>query len=584
MRRSTHFAAAVPALLLAAAAAGCGGCGAPSETTSPPPATPPRAEVRFQDVTAEAGISFRHVSGAYGRKYLPETMGAGVAVLDYDGDGRQDLYFVNGARWPDAPAEARGPAPLPALYRNEGGGRFSDRTAEAGLDRSVYGMGATAADYDNDGDTDLFVTALGPDLLFRNDGGRFTEVGRQAGVDDPGFGSSAAFLDHDHDGDLDLFVCNYVEWTMANDIFCSLDGQAKSYCTPESYKGQSNRLFRNEGGGRFSDVSRQAGVHNPGGKSLGVTTLDYDDDGWVDIAVANDTQPNYLYRNNRDGTFTDLGREAGVAFSESGTARGAMGIDSADYDGTGRDSLVIGNFSNEMVGLYHNEGSGLFIDDAARAGVGLPSLLTLAFGCFFFDYDLDGRLDIFVANGHVEDDINRVQKDIHYAQRPHLFRNRGDGSFEPAVPAQPRPGDALQRAVVARGAAYLDHDEDGDLDVVMTTNNGPAYLLRNDGGSESSWLRVRLVGSRSNRDGVGARIRVTAGGRTMAWLVKTGASYCSQSELIATFGLGSEPAAARVEVAWPSGTRQALEGVAARSLLVVREDAVAGSAQAGGGP
>ncbi|MGH9868793.1 MAG: CRTAC1 family protein [Candidatus Polarisedimenticolia bacterium] len=559
--------------LVAVVTTGCSGCGAPVEQPPPPAAAASRPAPRWVDATAEAGITFRHVSGAYGKKYLPETMGAGVAVLDYDGDGRPDLYFPNGTLWPDAPdgRKSKSAPPLPALYHNDGNGRFTDRTREAGLAESFYGMGATAADFDNDGDQDLFVTALGPDRLYRNDRGTFTEVGGKAGVNDPGFGSSAAFLDHDQDGDLDLFVCNYVEWSIENDIFCSLDGQAKSYCTPESYRGQSNHLYRNDGQGRFTDVSREAGVHNPAGKSLGVTTTDYDGDGWLDLAVANDTQPNYLYRNNHDGTFTDVGREVGVAFSESGVARGAMGIDSGDYDLSGRESLVIGNFSNEMVGLYHNEGSGLFIDDAARAGVGLPSLLTLAFGCFFFDHDLDGHADIFVANGHVEDDINRVQKDVTYAQKPHLFRNKGDGSFE-AVGSTAPPDDPLNRAVVGRGAAYLDHDGDGDLDILMTTNNGPAYLLRNEGGNTAGWLRVRLAGSRSNRDGVGARVLVTAAGRTQSVLIKTGSSYCSQSEMVATFGLGSSERADKVEIIWPGGAHQVVESVPSRTMLLVRED------------
>jgi enediyne biosynthesis protein E4 len=571
MKINGRLAAATAAWVAVPLMTACSGT--PETPTAPRVETPSASTARYVEATSEAGISFRHVSGAYGRKYLPETMGSGVAVLDYDADGRPDLYFANAMPWPNAPAKPGGPAgaPLPALYHNDGGGRFTDRTREAGLAQTFYGMGATAADYDNDGDQDLFVTALGPDRLYRNDGGRFTEVAASAGVADPGFGSSAAFLDYDHDGNLDLFVCNYVEWSIESDIFCSIDGQSKSYCTPESYRGQSNHLFRNEGGGRFSDVSQHAGVHNPAGKSLGVTTLDYDADGWLDIAVANDTQPNYLYRNNHDGTFTDAGREAGVAFSESGVARGAMGIDSADYDHSGRDSLVIGNFSNEMVGLYHNEGSGIFIDDAARSGVGLPSLLTLAFGCFFFDYDLDGQLDIFVANGHVEDDINRVQKDITYAQKPHLFRNTGNGSFQPA--AAGGDSDPLQQAMVARGAASLDFDGDGDLDIVMTTNNGPAHLLRNDGGSDRGWLRVKLAGTRSNRDGVGARITVVAGDRKQSALVKTGSSYCSQSELIATFGLDQAGQADRVEVAWPGGSTQVIEKVPSRTVLLVRENA-----------
>jgi len=569
----TKTLSALALLTAALATQGCQSCNRPSEPAAPPPAVAVAESVGFSDVTASAGISFHHVSGAYGKKYLPETMGAGVAVLDYDGDGRPDLYFVNGNYWSDDPTRRRpADAPRPALYRNQGDGTFADVTVQAGLEGAMYGLGTTAADIDNDGDTDLFVTALGPDHLFRNDNGRFTDIGRQAGVADPAFGSSAAFLDYDHDGDLDLFVCNYVRWSIDTDIFCSLDGQSKSYCTPESYKGESDRLYRNDGGGRFTDITKEAGVFNTAGKSLGVTTLDYDADGWADIAVANDTQPNYLYRNNHDGTFVDVGREAGIAFSESGVARGAMGIDSADYDASGRDSLVIGNFSNEMVGLYHNEGSGIFIDDAPRAGVGLPSLLTLAFGCFFFDYDLDGHPDVFVANGHVEDDINRVQKDITYAQKPHLFRNKGDGTFEPVgAKSGQGSGGPLEKEVVARGAAHLDYDGDGDLDVVMTTNNGPAYLWRNEGGNMKSWLRVKLVGSRANRDGVGARIKVTAGTLSSSQLVKTGASYCSQSEVVATFGLGQAEVADRVEVIWPGGEHQVVEKAKARELLVVRQ-------------
>jgi len=574
------------ALCLALLCTACQSCGG---ATEPPPdqsaaAPAARSEVTFTDVTSAAGISFRHVSGAYGRKYLPETMGAGVAVLDYDGDGRPDIFFVNGTWWPDDPGKplATGEPPRSALYRNKGDGTFEDRTIDAGLGGTMYGMGATAADYDNDGDTDLFVTALGPDRLYRNDAGVFTEIGASAGVADPGFGSSAAFLDYDHDGDVDLFVCNYVEWTIDTDIFCSLDGQEKSYCTPESYKGQSSRLFRNDGHDRFTDVSAAAGVLNPAGKSLGVTTIDFDEDGWEDIVVANDTQPNYLYRNNGDGTFTDVGVEAGIAYSESGIARGAMGIDSGDYDGSGRESLVIGNFSNEMIGLYHNEGSGIFIDDAPRAGVGLPSLLTLAFGTFFFDYDLDGSLDIFAANGHVEDDINRVQKDITHAQRPHLFRNNGDGTFAAAGAEASAASGPLQESIVARGAAYLDYDGDGDLDIVLTTNNGPGLLWRNDGGNANGWLRVRLVGTRSNRDGVGARVTVTAGGRSRSRMIKAGSSYCSRSEPIATFGLGNAERAEAIEVVWPGGDRQRVDGAEARVLLTITQgegaDAVARAA------
>jgi hypothetical protein len=554
------------AILLLAAAAAASACAQGGSPAAPPPPGAPLPT--FTDATAASGIAFTHNSGAFGKKYLPETMGAGCAFLDADGDGRLDVFLVNGSDWPSS---RRRPT-FQALYRNRGDGTFEDVTERAGLAHEFYGLGAAAADYDDDGDQDLFVTALGPDRLYRNRGdGAFEEVAEEAGVADPGFGTSAAFLDHDRDGDLDLVVADYVQWSEETDLFCSLDSTAKSYCTPEGYKGEGPRLYRNEGGGRFTDASAASGIENRSGKSLGVAVLDFDLDGWPDVAVANDTEPNYLYRNNRDGTFTDVGRESGVAFSESGVARGAMGIDAADYDGSGRESLVIGNFSNEMVGLYHNEGGGLFIDDAARAGVGLPSLLTLAFGTFFFDYDLDGWLDIFVANGHVEDDINKIQKDVTYAQRPHLFRNLGKGAFEPVTD---RSGEAVAREMVARGAAYGDYDGDGDLDVLITTSGGPARLLRNDGGNGHAWLRVRLRGVKSNRDGIGAVLTASAGGPPQRRMLRSGSSYCSASELVVTFGFG--PGVTRVdtlEIAWPSGTRQVVRNVPTRGLILVDEAA-----------
>jgi hypothetical protein len=545
-------------------------CGDKPKAEAPKPAPPDKPiAVTYSDVTRAAGIAFTHTNGARGRKYLPETMGSGLVVFDYDGDGRPDLFFVNSDAWP----ENHGKPSYQALYRNRGDGTFEDTSAKAGLKIEAYAIGAAAADYDNDGDEDLYLNALGPDHLFRNRGdGTFEDMTKAAGVGDPGFGSSATWIDYDRDGWLDLFVCNYVTWSPKTDIYCTLDGANKSYCTPESYKGATNRLFRNRGDGTFEDVSERARVLDPSGKSLGVVAFDFDDDGFTDLAVANDTQPNFLYRNRGDGTFEEIGRTAGIAFSEEGKARGAMGIDAADYDGSGRESLVIGNFSNEMLALYHNEGRGLFIDDAAAAGIGQPSLLTLAFGCFFFDYDLDGRLDIFVANGHVENEIQAVQPSVTYAEPPHLFRGGADGRFEETTA---QVGSDLTVPRVARGAAAADFDGDGDLDIAVTTNGGPAALFRNDGGSANGFVRLKLVGAggTSNRDAIGARVILTSGGRAQVRTVRSAASYASQSEMVLTFGLGSTaaPGAITAEVRWPDGTTSRYEGLAAGRMLTLKQ-------------
>jgi len=420
---------------------------------------PQNAIAYFTDVAQKAGLTAPIVFGGKDtKKYIIETTGTGAAIFDYDNDGWPDIFLVNGTTLEGFPT---GAAPTNHLYRNNHDGTFTDITKQSGLAVELYGLGVAAADFDNDGRIDLYVTALESNHLFRNvGGGKFVDVTRAAGVADGGFSTSAAWVDFDRDGRLDLFVAHYVDWSPKQDLFCTLDGTHKSYCTPESYKGQSPTLFRNRGDGTFENVTAHAGLKDPTCKALGVAVVDFDDDGWPDLFVANDTQPNRLYRNKRDGTFSDVAVAAGVAFNEAGVARAGMGVDAADYDRSGRESLLVGNFSNEMMGLYHNEGNGLFIDEAAVAGIGRPSLLTLTFGCFFFDYDLDGWLDIFSANGHVADDIQAVQKSVTYAQPPHLLHNVGRGRFEDVAR---QTGRALQEALVARGAAYGDYDNDDYL-------------------------------------------------------------------------------------------------------------------------
>jgi hypothetical protein len=378
-------------------------------------------------------------------------------------------------------------------------------------------------------------------------------------------------FDYDNDGKLDLFVTHYIEWSVEKDQYCSLDNKNKSYCTPQTYKGESSTLFHNRGDGTFENVTQRAGLRDPASKSLGVALLDYDSDGWLDLFVSNDTEPNKLYRNNRNGTFTDVAVLAGVAFSESGRVRAGMGTDAADYDLSGRQSVLIGNFTNESMALYRNDGSGLFTDDAATSGLSQMTSQSLTFGAFFFDYDLDGLLDVFAANGHVSDDISVVQPTVKYAQPPGVYRNQGNKKFEDV---SAKLGRALQKAVVARGAAYGDFDNDGDLDLVMVANNGPARLLRNDNANQNDMLRVKTVGTRSNRDGIGAKVtlKTNKGARLFA-MVKTGASYLSQSELPLTFGLGKaeDGKTASLEIVWPSGRKESIANIQPNQTIVVTE-------------
>jgi hypothetical protein len=522
-------------------------------------------QIQYRDITAQAGINFKHNDGAFGKKYLPETMGPGCAFIDYDNDGWPDILLINGENWPGHP----GAATTPKLYQNNHDGTFTDVTRKAGLAVPMYGMGAAIGDYDNDGFDDIFISALGQSHLFHNNGnGTFRDVTKSAGLlGVTGFSTSAAWVDYDRDGKLDLVVANYVDWSEKGDLFCTIDGTHKSYCTPESYKGSTARLWHNLGNGKFEDATQKAKLYDPNSKGLGIAILDADGDGWPDILLANDTQPNKLYINQHDGTFAEKGVSAGIAFSEDGVARAGMGVDATDYDRSGKPSIIISNFANQMLSLYHNEGNDLFVDNAPTSDVGRATLVTLGFGCFFFDYDNDGWQDIFVADGHIEDAIERVQKRVRYAEPPHLFRNLGGGKFQEVTQTL---GAEFASPKVARGAAFADVDNDGFLDILLTTNGGRAYLFHSQNGSNHS-LRIKLVGTKSNRDGIGADVRVISGNDNQIKTVHSGSSYLSQSELTLTFGLNSAVKADSVEIKWPSGGVEKLANVNAGQTVTIQE-------------
>ena len=503
---------------------------------------------RLTDVTAAAGIQFQHNSGAYGGKLLPETLGSGCAFLDYDADGWQDILLINGMDWP---GHKRRRSTL-RLYRNNRNGAFTDVTKSAGLDIEMYGMGVAVGDYNNDGFPDIFISCVGQSRLFHNTGkGTFVDATRSSGL----FGrqwlsTSALWFDYDRDGYLDLFVCNYVRWSPEHDVFCSLDGTHKSYCTPEAYRGDTCWLFHNRGNGTFEDVTATSGVFDSSSKSLGVAMLDYDQDGWPDLLVANDTQPNKLYRNLHNGKFKDVAVEAGLAFSTEGKARAGMGVDVGDFDNSGQPGIAITNFDNEMIGLYHSVKAGVYDDVATAAGIGGASKSTLGFGCIFLDVDLDGALDLAVANGHIDETVRNIRGNVGYAQPPQLFLNQGSGRFR-EVAAE--VGGEFEKPRVGRGLAYADFDRDGGLDILLTTNNGPAALFRNEQLAGNRSVRFELQGTQSNRDAIGASVQIFAGDLHQSRLVRGGSSYLSQSELPLTFGLAKRDRIDRVVIQWPSG-------------------------------
>ncbi|HJT71781.1 MAG TPA: CRTAC1 family protein [Terriglobales bacterium] len=519
----------------------------------------------FTDVTSSAGIQFKHNNGAYGGKLLPETLGSGCAFIDYDNDGWQDILLVNSMDWPGHINQRS----TLKLYRNNRDGTFTDVTRAAGLDIEMYGMGVAVGDYNNDGFPDILITCVGQNRLFKNTGkGTFVDVTNSSGLGKrQAFSTSALWFDYDRDGLLDLFVCNYVKWSPERDVFCSLDGKHKSYCTPEAYVGQTCWLFHNRGNGTFEDVTASSGIFDTSSKSLGVAMFDYDNDGWPDLLVANDTQPNKLYRNQHNGTFKDVGVEAGIAFSAEGKARAGMGVDIGDFENSGHPGIAITNFDNEMIGLYRSEGGGTLTDIAVQSGVGLPSKTTLGFGCAFADCDLDGSLDLIAVNGHIDDTVRNV-RNVGYAQPPQLFLNNGKGNFH-EVGAD--AGGGFNQPKVGRGLAVGDFDRDGDLDVLITTNNGPAYLFRNDQGAGNRSIRFKLVGTKSNRDGIGTRVKIFAGGVMQTRMVHSGSSYLSQSELPVTFGVGKRDKIERVVVDWPSGRTEEFKQLASTKSYKVVE-------------
>ncbi len=552
------------------------------EDDTPPPV------VAFTDITVSAGIDFVHESGAAGEKLMPETMGSGAAFFDYDNDGDQDLLLMNGQRWLGDAQEAS--AATQALYRNDGSGRFENVTTETGLDMSLYATGAAVGDYDNDGDVDVFLAALGSNRLLRNNGGRFEDVTASANVagGDSEWSTSSAFVDYENDGDLDLFVCNYIRWSREIDfeVDYKLVGVGRAYGPPMNFAGTFPYLYRNNGDGTFTDVSADAGVQvkNPAtgaamAKSLGVAPVDADRDGWMDLLVSNDTVANFYFHNNGDGTFSEDAVVVGLAYDRDGNATGAMGIDTGQHRNDGDLGVAIGNFANEMTSLYVSQGRrSLFADEAIVEGIGAPSRLMLSFGLFLFDYDLDRRLDLLQANGHLEEEINIVQPSQNYEQPAQLFWNCGPGRRRCFVPVDPTSTADFAEPMVGRGATYADIDNDGDLDVLFTQVGRRPILFRNDFDAGHHWIRLKLIGVTCNRDAIGAWIETEVEGDHIARQVMPTRSYLSQVELPVTIGLGESAVPVSITISWPGGGEQTVENLAVDRTHVIRQSVDGGGA------
>ncbi len=523
------------------------------------------ADITLTDTTQQSGLNFTHNTGAFGAKYLPETMGPGCALLDYNNDGLLDILLVNGQDWP---ARKKQRTTL-KLFANNGKGVFTETTKQAGLNIELYGMGLAVADFDNDGYQDLYITAVGQNRLFRNNRkGAFLDITNSSGLGNrEAFSTSALWFDYDRDGLLDLFVCNYVRWSPDLDVRCSLDGKSKSYCTPEAYRGSTSWLFQNKGDGRFEDVTAKSGLFDPSSKSLGVAMLDFDNNGWPDLFVANDTQPNKLYRNLGNGKFEESAVAFGVAFSEDGKARAGMGVDVADWNRSGHMSIAVTNFDNEMIGLFTPNGKA-FVDQANTSGLGGATRDRLGFGCLFGDLNLDGHQDLIAANGHIDDTVRNAGRNTSHAQVPNLFLNNTRGQFQDIAT---QVGQSFASPKVARGIALGDFDNDGDLDILLTTNGGPTHLYRNDLKVSNGALRLRLEGKKSNRDAIGAIVKVHDPSGIQTQIVKSGSSYLSSSERALTFGLAQHPEATRVIIYWPSGRVDEHKSLRASQSYVVAE-------------
>ena len=526
----------------------------------------PETAAPFSLVTAESGIDFEHENGASAEKFMPETMGSGGAIFDYDNDGLPDLLLVDGGSFVD---ESVRRTASHRLYRNLGDLEFSDVTVNSGIAGSGFGMGACAADYDNDGWTDLYITNVYENTLYRNMGdGGFADRTEAAGVAAGSWSTSCAFGDVDNDGDVDLYVTNYVDFALDNNKYCGDARGIRFYCHPNIYNGLPDVLYRNNGDGTFSDVSRASGVSTNEGKGLGVVFADYDDDGWIDIYVANDSVPNFLYRNLGNGVFEEAGMWAGVAVGSDGLPLAGMGTDVADADGDGLLDIFVTNLDHQTHTLYKNLGDGFFDDVTYSSGVGEATLPYVGFGAAFLDYDNDTDLDLAVANGDVLDNIALIRQGATYAQPNLLLANDGKGRFREIGSG---PGGAFGTARVSRALIAGDLDNDGDLDIVVTNNGQRADLLRNDLGPGFNSLEVRLVGRRANRNGVGARLRVVVRGEAQVREVKAGSSYLGQNDLRVHFGLGSARRVDRMEIAWPGGSMDVLEDLDVNQIITVEE-------------